>query len=114
MAKDAAPEEIADAIQLVAKGEGALSPRAARIVLEEMRSAPEGRHARQVAKMMQTLSGREMEASDLVAEGLSNAQIAQRMHLGEATVKTYLTGAMNKLGVDNRVQLAVAVTGSRR
>ena len=114
LAKDAAPEEIAEAIHLVAKGEGALSPRAARIVLEEMRSAPEGRQARQVEKMMRTLSSREREASDLVAEGLSNAQIAQRMHVGEATVKTQLTGAMNKLGVDNRVQLAVAVAGSRR
>lgn len=110
LAKDAAPEEIVEAIHMVASGDGALSPRAAKFVLEEMRCAEETKEIRATRKMVEDLSKREKQAAHLVTQGLSNVQIAQRMHVGEATVKTHLAGAMNKLGVDNRVQLAVTLT----
>lgn len=110
LAKDAAPEEIVEAVNMVASGEGALSSRAAKFVLEEMRGTERPREARATRRMMRSLSTREMEAANLVTQGLSNQQIAKRMHVGEATVKTHLAGAMNKLGADNRVQLAVALT----
>ena len=112
LAKDAAPEEIANAVLLVASGEGALSPRAASVLL---------RHARKtrsegplIPPGLPQLSAREEEASLAVTDGLSNAQIAEQMHVSEATVKTHLASAMAKVGVDNRVQLAVAVALARR
>lgn len=109
LAKDSAPEEIVLAIHQVARGEGALSPRAARVVLEQMRGSPESSGAHRAARKLASLSGREREAAFAVAEGLSNPQIAQRMHVSEATVKTHLVGAMTKVDAANRVQLAVLV-----
>ncbi len=107
LAKDAAPEEIAEAVLLVARGEGALSPRAARVLI---------RHARTPAAAgplipagLPQLTGREQEAAAAATQGLSNAQIARQMHVSEATVKTHLASAMGKVGVENRVQLAVAM-----
>ncbi|MET7132634.1 response regulator transcription factor [Cellulosimicrobium sp. MI9406] len=112
LAKDASPEEIVAAVRAVAAGDGALSPRAARTVMTQVSSAPGAAGRREAADKMATLTERELEVARLVSEGLSNAQIAQRLFLGEATVKTHLAAASSKLGVTNRVQLAVIVTQS--
>lgn len=105
LTKDAGPEEIAGAVRKVAAGEGALSPRAARVVLEHVRAAAPQDDPVELALLTQ----REREVADGVALGLSNAQIAARMFLSESTVKTHLVSAMGKVGAQNRVQLAVAV-----
>lgn len=110
LAKDAGPEEIVLAVQQVARGEGALSPRAARIVLEQVRAVNGDVNVASATRLVATLSARELEAAQAVAQGLSNAQIAAEMSVSEATVKTHLIGAMNKTGSQNRVQLAVVVT----
>ncbi len=109
LAKDASPEEIVGAIQGVASGEGALSPRAARVVLQQFHADGPQHDGLVNARKRGLLTEREKEAADLVSKGLSNSQIAETMMVGEATVKTHLAAAMRKLGVGNRVQLAVAV-----
>lgn len=112
LAKDASPEEIVAAVRAVAAGDGALSPRAARTVMAQVSAAPGAAGRREASEKLATLTERELDVARLVSEGLSNAQIAQRLFLGEATVKTHLAAASAKLGVTNRVQLAVIVTQS--
>jgi len=108
LAKDAGPDELVAAVRSVAAGEGALSPRAARVVMEQVGSRPAARGQREARELLAQLTDREREIAGAVAEGLSNAQIAERLFLGEATVKTHLTRATTRLGV-NRVQLALLV-----
>lgn len=108
LAKDAGPDELVAAVRSVAAGEGALSPRAARVVMEQVGSRPAARGQREARELLAQLTDREREIASAVAEGLSNAQIAERLFLGEATVKTHLTRATTRLGV-NRVQLALLV-----
>jgi DNA-binding NarL/FixJ family response regulator len=88
--KDAEPSAIVEAIAGAARGETVLSPQLTQRVVETMR-------APQV-----TLSDREREVLQLVAEGLSNRAIAKRLLLSEATVKTHLNRAFTKLGADSR------------
>ena len=111
LAKDASPDEIVSAVRAVARGEGALSPRAARVVMAQVHADPSS-GVRDAAAKVATLTERELDVARLVAQGLSNAEIAQKLFLGEATVKTHLSAATAKLGVVNRVQLAVVVTQS--
>src|SRR5690606_28832609 len=111
LAKDASPDEIVSAVRAVARGEGALSPRAARVVMAQVHAAPSS-GGRDAAAKVATLTERELDVARLVAQGLSNAEIAQRLFLGEATVKTHLSAATAKLGVSNRVQVAVLVSRS--
>lgn len=66
-----------------------------------------------VPPSLQALSEWEREIAGLVAEGLSNDEIAGRVHLAVPTVKTHLTRIMGKLGVGNRVQIAVAYLTAR-
>lgn len=112
LAKDAGPDELVAAVRSVAAGEGALSPRAARVVMEQVGSRPAARGQREARELLAQLTDREREIASAVAEGLSNAQIAERLFLGEATVKTHLTRATTRLGV-NRVQLALLVDRAR-
>ncbi|MFI2105333.1 response regulator [Isoptericola sp. NPDC019693] len=108
LAKDSGPDELVAAVRSVAAGEGALSPRAARVVMEQVGSRPAARGQREARELLAQLTEREMEIAGAVAEGLTNAQIAERLFLGEATVKTHLARATTRLGV-NRVQLALLV-----
>ncbi|MFF2453385.1 response regulator [Isoptericola sp. NPDC058082] len=108
LAKDSGPDELVAAVRSVAAGEGALSPRAARVVMEQVGSRPAARGRREARELLAQLTERELEIAGGVAEGLSNAQIAERLFLGEATVKTHLARATTRLGV-NRVQLALLV-----
>lgn len=114
LAKDAEPAEIVAAVRAVAAGDGALSPRAARTVMAQVSAPPGLAGRREAAKRLTNLSERELDVARLVAEGLSNGEIAQRLFLGEATVKTHLASSIAKLGVANRVQLAVVITQAER
>lgn len=94
--KDARAEEIVHAVRLVAAGEVALAPSvAARLVAHT-------RGERAATSTVPELSPREREVLAFVAEGLSNPRIAERLFLGEATVKTHLRKAFEKLGVRDR------------
>ncbi|MEU6249603.1 response regulator transcription factor [Glycomyces sp. NPDC047010] len=90
------PEELFAAIRAAARGESSLSPKVAARVMDQARS---GRPA---------LTARESEIVALLAEGLGNRQIAQRLFVTEATVKTHLVHIFAKLGVDSRTAAVAA------
>jgi len=105
--KTAAPREIIAAVHNVASGEGALSPRSARQVVEHLQRDEHAAVRRAARELIRTLTPRELDVAQLVAQGMSNPEIAAELYLGEATVKTHLTSAQAKLGVRNRVQVGV-------
>ena len=90
MLKDAAPADIRAAVTAAAEGRTALAPQVAGRLLGQLRS-PES-----------TLSARERELLELLADGMANRAIARRLFISEATVKTHLVHIYDKLGVDNR------------
>ncbi|MFC3505400.1 response regulator [Micromonospora krabiensis] len=103
--KSGDPRELIAGVHAVADGGAYLSPRVARRVIE----LGGGRWARRPAARDRTagLTDREREVLALVGAGLSNAEIARRLHLVEGTVKTYLTSIFTRLEVRNRVQAAI-------
>ncbi len=109
LAKDDAPDEIVAAVRDVAAGEAALSGRAQRIVLEQIHADRSGRVQRDARERLAPLTHKELEIAEAVATGLTNAEIAARAYVSEATVKTHLGRALTKLGLANRTQLALVV-----
>lgn len=104
--KSGDPRELIAAVHAVAEGAAYLSPEAARRVINGL---PSSRTAGQRAAYEQIgkLSGREREVLGLLGAGLSNAQIARRLHLVEGTVKTHVSSIFTRLAVGNRVQAAI-------
>jgi DNA-binding NarL/FixJ family response regulator len=104
--KDVSGEELADAVRKVAAGGALIEPSVARKVLAEFaRLAPPSRAPDE--GLPEPLSEREREVLRLVALGLSNREIAERLGLAEGTVKNYVTNILQKLGVRDRTQAAV-------
>ncbi|MFD5556978.1 response regulator [Streptomyces sp. NPDC127068] len=105
--KDTAPAELIGAVRAAAAGDAYLSPAATRHVVDQLasdRTAARGGAAR--ARVAQ-LSDRERDVLALLGEGLSNADTGRRLHMSEATVKTYVSRILAKLECDNRVQAAL-------
>lgn len=104
--KTCTPEELVAAVKAVAAGEAYLSPVVTRMVLGLVapESAPRRRDA---VERVARLAAREREVLEAVAEGLSNAEIARRVHMSEASVKTYVSRVLAKLDCTNRVQAAM-------
>ena len=100
--KVAPPEDLVAAVRTVAAGQGLLDPAVTLRVIESFAGAPapDPQHAGALAQ----LTGRETDVLGLVAAGLSNAEIAARLFLGEATVKTHVSRVLLKLGLRDRVQ----------
>ena len=107
--KHTPPPQLVDAVRQAAAGTMTLSPEAITPLLDAA-SAPQVEGVERVA----SLSDREAEVADLVAEGLTNADIAARLYLSLPTVKTHLARIFEKLAVTNRVQLALLVNAARR
>lgn len=105
LGKGAAPEELLDAVRVVATGDALLSPAATRAVIRQVRSA--GIQAGQDAEVFDVLTDREREMVVLAAAGLSNDEIAARLVLSPLTVKTHVNRAMAKVGARDRAQLVV-------
>jgi DNA-binding NarL/FixJ family response regulator len=106
MLKDAPPEEIAAAVQIVASGEALLAPAVTRMVIEEFaRRAPAA--APVLPAAVTELTPREREVLDLLARGLSNPEICARLVISEATAKTHVAHILQKLGLRDRVQAVI-------
>jgi DNA-binding NarL/FixJ family response regulator len=103
--KDAPPEELAAAVRLVASGEALLAPSVTRRVIEEFARVSRQPGAR---SSLEDLTEREVEVLRLVARGLSNAEIAGELIIGETTVKTHVGNILMKLDVRDRAQAVVA------
>ena len=104
LVKDTEPAELIETVRVAAGGDALLSPAITRPLIEEFSA-----HSRQpgVTGDLDVLTDREREVMALVAEGLSNDQIAQRLVVSPATAKTHVSRAMVKLGARDRAQLVV-------
>jgi DNA-binding NarL/FixJ family response regulator len=104
LVKDTEPVELLRAVRVIAEGEALLSPRVTRRLIGEFaRRARPGRSVRE----LDLLTAREREIVALVAEGLSNDEIAARLVVSPATAKTHVSRAMVKLAARDRAQLVV-------
>jgi DNA-binding NarL/FixJ family response regulator len=108
--KDVTAERLFDAVRVVAAGDALLAPTVTRRLIAEFarqrpRPSPEPSRADVI---IEHLTPREVEVLRLVAEGLSNPEIAGRMFLGEQTVKTHVSRMLRKLGLRDRTQAVIA------
>lgn len=97
--------DIVDAIERVAAGQSLLDPAVTARVLERLRTPPEE------DERLASLTGQERKVLELIAEGLTNRQIGERIHLAEKTVKNYVSNLLTKLGMERRTQAAVYAAG---
>ena len=104
--KSAQPEELLAAIRTVASGDAVVAPNITRRLLDEFadRFVTNGRTA---SSVLSALTEREREVVLLVAQGLSNAEIASRLVVADATVKTHIGRILAKLGLRDRVQIVI-------
>ena len=102
--KDLPPSELVTAIRVVADGEALLAPSVTRRLIEQF---ARGRLAAETARSLDALSDRERDVLRLIAQGMSNAEIAATLLLGESTIKTHVGHLLEKLAVRDRVQLAI-------
>lgn len=105
MLKDSPPEELVAGIRVVAGGDALLTPAVTRSVVEEFvrRSPVEPKRNEAVEQLTQ----REREVFDLLARGLSNPEICERLVVSEATTKTHVARILQKLGLRDRVQAVI-------
>jgi NarL family two-component system response regulator LiaR len=99
--KDSSPQELLFAMQAVYQGKAALDPEVALKLVREIKDPPD------VSPSEQPLTEREVEVLQLVARGLSNQAIADRLFLSERTVGNYVSSILNKLHLANRTQAAL-------
>jgi DNA-binding NarL/FixJ family response regulator len=103
--KDATREQLAGAVRTVAAGESLLAPAVTQRLIEDFCRRPPPSAA--LTGAVQDLSARELDVFRLVAEGLSNAEIAERLTLSEATIKSHVARILSKLELRDRVQAVV-------
>jgi len=99
--KDSSPQELLQAIRDIHRGESSLDPTVARKLIQELSRPPE------LPPSPEPLSARELEVLDLVAEGLSNQEIAARLVISERTVRNHVGSILAKLHLANRTQAAL-------
>lgn len=109
--KHCAPDELIRAVRAAHNGDAYLSPEVARLVLGMV--TPAAGRRQEAATKLAVLSPRETEIANLVAEGLSNAEIGRRVHMSEPTIKTYVSRVLTKLDCGNRVEVALLVRDAR-
>jgi len=104
--KDTSPEKLLDGIRVVASGEALLAPTATRRLIEAF-TARRDEPALAAADALEALTDREREVLREVARGLSNTEIAERLHMSAATAKTHVSRLLMKLAARDRAQLVV-------
>ena len=100
--KDVGPDELADTVRKAARGESVLHPRVASRVVQELRGT-----RKDTPNLFTDLSDRELEVLRLIADGLSNAEIADKLVISEKTVKGHVSNILGKLHMLDRTQAAV-------
>jgi DNA-binding NarL/FixJ family response regulator len=104
--KDAGPEQLIEAIRAVSTGDAVVAPSTTRRLIDRfVQHIPDQSSTRDGA--LDTLTAREDEVLRLVARGLSNGEIAEKLYVSEATVKTHVGRILNKLSLRDRVQAVV-------
>ncbi len=103
--KDVQPEELATAVRKAAQGEAILHPRVAARLIQELHAAQP--HRPSTPPPFADLTERELEVLRLIAQGLSNADIAARLVISERTVKSHVSNILSKLHLADRTQAAV-------
>jgi DNA-binding NarL/FixJ family response regulator len=103
--KDTPPAELLTAIQVIANGDALLAPRITRRLIREFADRPEPR--RVLPDGLSGITDRERDVLLLVAEGLSNTEISERLHISRATTKTHVARLLTKLDARNRIQLVI-------
>lgn len=104
--KNARPEYLVDGVRAIAAGEALLAPELTRAVIERAvaRDRAQAAPAAPIGSVPEQLTAREAEVLRLMAQGLSNDEIAQRLFVGRATVKTHVSNVLMKLSLRDRVQ----------
>jgi DNA-binding NarL/FixJ family response regulator len=102
--KDAPREQLVNAVRTIARGEALLAPAITQRLIERFVAQPPANHT---TPALADLSARELEVLRLIARGLSNAEIAATLIVGEATVKTHVARILRKLDIRDRVQAVV-------
>ncbi|MFP5334225.1 MAG: response regulator [Actinomycetes bacterium] len=105
LTKDVGRADLVESVRVAARGEAMLAPSVTRRLIEQFVSRP--RPGPERPDVLADLTDREVEVLRLVATGMSNTEIAERLFLGEATVKTHLNRLLAKLRLTNRTQAAV-------
>jgi DNA-binding NarL/FixJ family response regulator len=109
LVKDTPPTEIIHAIRVVASGDAIISPSVTRTLIGHFAAGQASDRYRAAAGRLADLTDREHEVALAVGSGASNAEIAASLFMGEATVKAHVSRLFAKLGVVNRVQVAIVV-----
>jgi DNA-binding NarL/FixJ family response regulator len=105
MLKNAPPQRLVDAVHATAAGEAQLAPAIVQRMVEEFVRRPAPGASR--PPEMDELTARELDVLKLIARGLSNAEVAAELFLGEATVRTHVSRVLAKLGLRDRTQAVV-------
>ncbi len=103
--KDVTPEQLTAAVRTVRTGDALLAPAITRRLVK--RFAQQGGDSAALHRDLASLTPRELEVLGLLARGLSNAELAARLHLAEATVKTHVARILAKLGLRDRAQAVI-------
>ena len=101
--KDDPPEQLLDAIRIVAGGDALLSPAITKRVIKRFTRIPQATPPKQ----LEELTERELEVFRLIARGLANAEIGEQLYISDTTVKTHITHILQKLDLRDRVQAVV-------
>jgi DNA-binding NarL/FixJ family response regulator len=109
LVKDTPPLDIINAVRLVAAGDAIISPSATRTLLAHFGDTEATVRRQAAAARLATLTDREREVAIAVGSGASNADVAARLFMSEATVKAHVSRLLTKLDVGNRVQVAILV-----
>ncbi|VTR75407.1 response regulator [Cellulomonas hominis] len=107
--KNTSPPDLVAAVRAVAAGRPMLSPSVTAQLIRAVGSGPDRTTTADARHQLETLTERELEVARAVARGLSNADIATELYMSVGTVKTHIGHLFDKLGLDNRVQLALLV-----